>query len=443
MAKEKLTATGIERTKLPPGKAEVTLSDGDGLYLRVRRAADGRQVVRQWIFATKVGGKLRKVGLGGYEATPLAAAREKAARLRAARDAGGRPTASEANVSLRTFGDLYAHFERTQPAAAGREEAWRIWVEPALGRTKLEDLTRARLTGLLDSIAAEGRRRVAAGGNYDLRRTAGRIFNLLRQLTSFAATRGLLAADPMAGLKRKDFGHQGVPRERVLTAAEIAELSRRFARELRVGPPGREFTIPPLHPGAQAAVFFLLATMARVGELAAMTVSQIDFEKATWTIPAAVAKNRREHIVHLSPFALRMVEAMRRLPSAPPRGSSKPQDTVFYGGDSLAKALHDRQQPEGTQRAGRRAARSVLLLPGGKFTPHDLRRSGASLMQSLGVRSEVIERCLNHTPPALVAVYQRDPLLDDRRRAFEALGARLAEIVDTTGIDRALARAER
>jgi integrase len=432
VAKEKLTETRISRARLDDGRAEMLMSDGDGLYLRVRRATDGRTVVRQWLFASKAGGTLRKIGLGGYDDVSLAEARSKAERLRVRRDEGGTPTAATADERLKTFGDLFEHHERVASPAAGRREIWDRWLAGRLDRLPLDRVTRAALTGALDAIRAEGRRRVAAGSRNDLQRTAGAAFGLVKQLTSFGHTRGILSVDPMAGAKRKDFGHQGIERDRILSPEEIAELSRRFATELRVGPKGREFNIPPLHPGAQAACWFLVATCARVGELAAMTPEQVDRERGAWTIPASVAKNGRQHVVHLSPFAVRMLDAMGKLPTAPGATNC---------GATLAKMLHGRQRPEREKKPGaKRAASSVLLLDGGPFTPHDLRRTGASLMQSLGVRMEVVEKCLNHTLPKLVKVYQRADLLDERRAAFDLLGARLAGLVDTTGVDRALER---
>jgi integrase len=45
---------------------------------------------------------------------------------------------------------------------------------------------------------------------------------------------------------------------------------------------------------------------------------------------------------------------------------------------------------------------NTLVLSGGKngaLTPHDLRRTGATLMQSLGVSLEIIDRCQNHVLP--------------------------------------------
>jgi hypothetical protein len=50
-------------------------------------------------------------------------------------------------------------------------------------------------------------------------------------------------------------------------------------------------------------------------------------------------------------------------------------------------------------------------------------------MSRAGVNVAVIHRCLNHKPQdKLDRIYIQDDRMEDRQRAFEALGDRLAEI---------------
>ena len=73
----------------------------------------------------------------------------------------------------------------------------------------------------------------------------------------------------------------------------------------------------------------------------------------------------------------------------------------------------------------------ALILPRGKWTPHDLRRTGATLMGGLGVRPDVIEKCLNHVEQnALVRIYQRQSLEAEQREAWRLLGERLALLLE-------------
>ena len=76
------------------------------------------------------------------------------------------------------------------------------------------------------------------------------------------------------------------------------------------------------------------------------------------------------------------------------------------------------------------------MLPRGKWTAHDLRRTAATLMARLGFASDTINECLNHIQADKMArVYIQDRREADQRRAFYALGQRLAELINGTAAD--------
>jgi integrase len=69
---------------------------------------------------------------------------------------------------------------------------------------------------------------------------------------------------------------------------------------------------------------------------------------------------------------------------------------------------------------------NALELPDEKWTPHDLRRTGATMMGMLGVRPDVIEKCLNHVEKnKVVRIYQRQKLETEQAEAWCLLGDRL------------------
>ena len=71
-----------------------------------------------------------------------------------------------------------------------------------------------------------------------------------------------------------------------------------------------------------------------------------------------------------------------------------------------------------------------LMLAGGRWTAHDLRRTAATLMARLGVSSDVIDECLNHVIESRVRrTYIRDRRPVEQARAFDTLGLRLAALV--------------
>lgn len=81
--------------------------------------------------------------------------------------------------------------------------------------------------------------------------------------------------------------------------------------------------------------------------------------------------------------------------------------------------------------SNRSAMAHALLLQGGKWTPHDLRRTGATLMTMMGVLPEVAERCLNHTEENKVKrIYQRHSYTREMSDAWFQLGHYLNDLIN-------------
>jgi integrase len=141
-----------------------------------------------------------------------------------------------------------------------------------------------------------------------------------------------------------------------------------------------------------------------------------------------------DHTIHLSDFAVRHFLALAawREIDASKQGTATPW--VFpgicgegpVGVKSLGKQLSDRQREPQRRLARRTKDTSALVLPGGRWTAHDLRRTAATLMASLGISGDVIDECLNHVIESRVRrTYIRDRRAAEQTRAFDALGARL------------------
>ncbi len=71
----------------------------------------------------------------------------------------------------------------------------------------------------------------------------------------------------------------------------------------------------------------------------------------------------------------------------------------------------------------------------GHWTLHDLRRTGTTLMQRLGIAFEVREACCNHTIKGVAGTYNRYAYAAEKRHAFEALAAEVARIVSDAPAD--------
>lgn len=82
----------------------------------------------------------------------------------------------------------------------------------------------------------------------------------------------------------------------------------------------------------------------------------------------------------------------------------------------------------------RRANDNALVLKSGshrEWTPHDMRRTGATMMQALGVLPDIIDRCQNHVMAGsrVRRHYLHHEFADEKKAAWEKLGQRIDDIL--------------
>ena len=170
----------------------------------------------------------------------------------------------------------------------------------------------------------------------------------------------------------------------MLSEAEIQELAK---------------AIPyaKLSKTTDIAIWITLATGCRIGELLKAQWLHIDFENGIWLIPESNSKNGEAHKIYLSTFALSYFKDLKKV-----CGSG---NWCFPNRDfnnhvclkTITKQVSDRQLSDDMEPMSNRAKQSkTLLLSKGKWTPHDLRRTAATLMTALGILPDIADKCLNH-----------------------------------------------
>lgn len=150
-------------------------------------------------------------------------------------------------------------------------------------------------------------------------------------------------------------------------------------------------------------VRLLLLTGARKGEVLGARWDDIDLERATWTKPAALTKQRSEHVVPLSAPTRQLLAEMRESTTGdflfPGRDPEKPLTDIKTSWARICKAAD---------------------LEGVRL--HDIRHTYASILASAGLSLPVIGALLGHTQPATTQRYAH--LFDDPlRQAAERVGA--------------------
>lgn len=314
-------------------------------------------------------------------------------------------------------------------------------VFPTIGDRAATEVRKSDLLALLDIQKSAGKLR-----------TANVLLSDLKQMLDFALERELILANPLATVKKSKVGGAAVERDRVLSDDELRALPAAIASAR-------------LSPRSAAAIWLTLATGVRVGELMGAVWVQslptepkakaahidalramaeadevklgiIDTTARTWYLPTT--KNQRDHRIHLSDFALEQLETLYQLREVlvdSPNGALTPW--VFPATDnsrpvcvkSFGKQLADRQRQPEERMSGRSKNTQSLALEGGKWTAHDLRRTAATLMAKMGFSSDTINECLNHIQSDRMArVYIQDRRQAEQLLAFNALGARLAEL---------------
>lgn len=400
---------------------EIILNDGDGLQVRARAGKRGFSVAFRYRFS--LNGKTGYHALGEYDAMTLAQAREKCDEARRLVAEGIDPNAhheeqkaaraAQRQVELLdpTVKDLFDLWKRRflqanrRDGGAEVDRRFTLDVFPAIGAIKAKDIGKRQVANILDNILERG-----------ARRTANMTMAELRQMFRWALARDIVQADPTFGLNKKLVGGEEKPREREMSFDEI--------RELMVKLPFSGLAVD-----IQAALLFLLATGARVGEMIQGRWDHIDKAARTWFIPAENVKTRESHLVHLSDFALAQLAVMEQYKVSDYLLSGRKKDSPFDS-KTITRQVRDRVKIETAEKRAtkKRTVRGAgaLLLAGGPWTPHDLRRTMASRMGDLAVLPHVIEACLNHKPPSkIVRTYQRAEYLPEREHGFKVWGDRL------------------
>lgn len=280
---------------------------------------------------------------------------------------------------------------------------------PVIGNLDIKDINKTHLVKINHQIKKRSTGR--DGGE----RIAKVVYDLCRQLIEYAIHCGFIepSQNPCIGVDKKRIGSTGKIRERYLEEDEVRELFAKLPASGLVG----------MH---QLAVPIQLATSVRIGELLTARWEHFDLDEKVWSIPET--KNGKAHTVYLSSFAIDYIERLRELTGRYQWLFPSSRSDSHVDEKSLTKQVADRQREDGQVIKGRSVRDSkALMLSGGQWRPHDLRRTAATMMEGLHIMPMVIEKTLNHSEGSKVErTYKRYDYAREMREAWELLGQRLA-----------------
>src|ERR1700731_1393124 len=312
----------------------------------------------------------------------------------------------EMRPRIETWGNVASHL-------------WRF-ISPRPGKKIASEVTKHDIATLSNDLVA-GKLGVPSVANArHMRRAASGLFNWAAE-----AGRDYVTASPCINLPKLDPEH---PRTRVLSEDEI-----------RIFWHGLDRDDLPWDRKTRLALKFELVTMLRSGELLAAhrdELFDLDGDNPRFDVPLNRAKKRRVIQQPLSDLAVEIIrEALedgREYVFASPLGD-QPMDRKV-----MATALR------GTKVKGKVKTPGICALLGLRpFTPHDLRRTAATLAGDLGFDDAWIAKCLDHavvkkqeqTVPSVTGkVYNHSKRMREKRAVLDGVAAELRRVIGTPAV---------
>lgn len=381
----------VEALKPSASEYEISVREHRGLVVRVHPSGQ-----RSFILRYRQDGILKRVAL---QATTLAAARaeweSQRATVREGQDPAEKAKAAKAVQQLArmdertapTISELATDFVRLH--SKKHKRSWRAdelmltnLVIPKWGNVKAKEITRRDVLAILAEVAEKAPIR------------ANRLLAVIRKMFNWAVSTDRLDLSPCAGVKAPA---KEISRDRVLTDNELKTF----------------WAVLPssgLPEDSQIAFKLQLLTACRIGEIVGARWTEFDLSKGDWLIPAARTKNGRESLLPLSPDAIRIIEALPR------------------SGDFLFPRTGKKISHLRTDVATHELGHGEFGIKT-RFTSHDLRRTAATNLSSLGTSRVVMDAILNHKDRTVGAVYDRHDYYREKAAALNGWARHLSRIV--------------
>ncbi len=275
---------------------------------------------RRWAFIYRSRGKLREMGLGGFNSVPLGKAREhaKAAREQLANNVDP-IEAKKALAETPTFGAF------ADQVVKDLGPQWRNAKHRAQWASTLQTGAASLRSIRIDQIGTDDVLQCLKPFWDEKPETGSRLRGRIERVLDAAKAKGFRTGENPARWR----GHLDhlLPKRQKLTrghhAAMPYALLPEFLAQLR-----------ERNGMGALALEFLILTAARSGEVRGARWSEIDLSAKVWTVPAKRMKGGREHRVPLSNPAIAIMESLLEVTNGAP-------DAIVFPGLKPSKALSD------------------------------------------------------------------------------------------------------
>lgn len=374
--------------------------EGGGFGIRV--TPNG---VKSWIYRYKINGKTDKLTIGHYPTVSLANAKKRFTELSGLRKEGHNPKdiieqdkQKENNTVeklIQAWYQGYAEKSRKKPLQIKQQIDSDII--PLLGKIALDKIQTIDISKALDKIVERG-----------APIHANRVLSTIKQAFNYGVSRGSLSFNPASNIRARDIGGVEKSRERFLTLDEIKTLwlfldTKKHKMSLHI----------------KNAIKILLLTGVRTSELRLATWEpEFNFEESLWTIPAEHSKIGAVIKIHLS-------EPVKHLLMELKQSSDSIYVLPSIDGNT---PLTENALPRAIKRIQKR-----IDIP--EWRAHDLRRTfSTQLGEALLINPVVIEKCLGHKMPKIMATYNKNEMLPERKEALNMWAQHIENLTNNSNI---------
>lgn len=383
MARTTKPLTNTEAKHAKPKEKVYTLSDGDGLQLRIK--PNGTKL---WLFDyhrpyTK---KRTCLSFGAFPELSIAEARgkRKAARELLAQNIDPKEHREETDrlnetAHNNTFEHIAAKWLEVKKGAvsdAHAEDTWRsleLHIFPSLGKLPIHKINALKTIEAIQPIAAKGSLE-----------TVKRLCQRLNEVMVYAVNSGIIESNPLAGIS-KAFQN---PVKKHLPTLKPDDLPLFMATLSKAS----------IKLTTRCLIEWQLHTMVRPSEAAGSRWEEIDLTNQIWSIPAERMKSKKPHVVPLTHQTVSLLEVMK-----PISGRS---EFIFPSDRDPRKHTNSQTTNTAIKRMGFDK----------QLVAHGLRSIASTTLNEEGFDPDIIESALAHTGKNEVRnAYNRTDYLNRRK----------------------------
>ena len=369
---------------------------------------------KTWVFQYRIDGRGRRMVIGKYPRVSLGEAIQEYGKFKKSVEMGIDPLyerdvkkrKEHEELTVKELVDLYLeHSEKSGKKSYRTEEReFKKDLLPIFGDRKITQVDSKELVKMFSHIIVVREAPSAAS----------HLYSYVRRLFNFAADMGMMRRrdNPCLDIKLK------VPKNRRQRHLKPDEVYKFW------------HTLDDIEMAdiCRLGLRFLLCTVARSIEVRKMRWSHVDLNSRIWTMPTS--KNGRLHRVYLGDIAIQILKEARSYSDGKGYvfGSTRSNKTCGIVKNDL-KMLSDWTFSQPIRRHFEKFNIEE------SFYPHDLRRTGATMIAGLFGRRDFAAMALNHTTSDVTGIYDQYAYDREKMMSLNALNKAIEIIINSPSVE--------